>query len=280
MRPARRTPAIAVLGVMLAAEPSRAQEASYVISNYELTFQLDDERSDAHVTMDITYRIESGTKSDGFKYIGNFEPSNLSGTEVDGPPLRLNVEHQRETRIVWRVTPTGRGEKRVRIDFTISGAIGGSLVENTLRTDWAGVFRVPIERAVYRVVLPLGWTGERITTTPEGFTRGTVDGRPAIEVEQQPLRETSFVVTFGPGLVDRPVALLAAGPRSRSNGSGSVFPFVPLIMVAVLLLFVIAAARAKRGKRGSDGSWTSSCAGGSSCSSGCGGGGCGGGCGS
>jgi hypothetical protein len=285
MRPARKSwPAIA-LGLLLAAEPGRAQEreSSYVISNYELTFELMDGRSDAHVTMDITYRIDSGSKSDGFKFIGNFEPRDLSGTEIGGPAMRMSVEHQRETRIVWQFTPTGRGEKRIRIDFSIADAVAGPRAQNTLRADWAGVFRVPIERARYRLVLPSDWTGERIVTTPTSFSRDTTRGRPTIDVEQAPLTETSFAATFSPGVIDRPLALLSS-TRSRAGNSNAGPVLAGILAVGAVIFLIVVGATAKRGKR-VGGRSTSSCAGGSSCSSsscssGCGGGGCGGGCGS
>jgi hypothetical protein len=284
---ARRRRAIgapALVLLLLATAPVGAQETSdYTVSRYELTVELRTNLS-ARVTMDLTYRIRSGAKSEGFKYIAQIQPQDVDGFEDDGSPMRMSVERQRETLIRWRFKPAGRGEKRVRVRFTVPDAFFGSAAANFFEAPWAGVFRIPVERAIYRLVGPEGWTPQSMQTRPAGSRETTYEGRPAVEVEQQPLRETSFSVTVQPGIVSHDVpapsrAAAALRPDSSSgDGSGNV-----ILMVALVVGFIVIASIARKKKKGQEGadggSFAGSCAGGSSCSSSCGGGGCGGGCG-
>jgi uncharacterized membrane protein YgcG len=263
-----------------------AQETTdYVITDYELTVDVQPGGNAARITMDLAYQIRSGTKSEGFKYIGNLEPTGVEGSETNGPPMRVSVERQRETLIRWRFTPAGQGIKRVRVSFTIRDALAGTLEENVFRAAWAGVFKVPVRRAAYRLILPEGWEEDAIITQPSGFARTTYNGRPAVEVEQRPLRQSAFVVTLRPGIAaaaPAPALPVASSPPTRSTPRESGAPLGLLFVVVVFVAVVVVVARAKRGRpwgKLDASSGSSSCAGGSSCSSSCGGGGCGGGCG-
>jgi hypothetical protein len=266
--------AMALTGVPAA---SGSQErADYSIERYELTLDLRSGSAEVGVTMDITYRVRSGTKSEGFKYLGGFEPRNVQGTEADGRPMVMTVELGRETLLRWRFTPMGPGDKRVRIQFALPWAVSGTMSENVLRADWAGIFMVPVERAVYRVLLPEDWREDTIVARPATFRRTRIDGRPAVEFIQEPLTESALWFTMRPGIVAsdvRPPSLRRRPEPSRR-----------LVMVAVagivLIIIVTLARRARTGRAGAAAhGGTSSCAGGASCSSSCGGGGCGGGCG-
>jgi hypothetical protein len=271
---------VAAVCLLLAGSAASAQSVNYDISNYELTVDLSRGDNLARVTMDVTYRIHSGTKSDGFKYIGRLEPSALQGVEADGTPMVMSIEHQRETMIRWRFRKTGPGEARVRVSFQVPAALFGT-EQSTFEAPWAGVFRVPIHRAVYRFVPPSDWTEESLSVKPSAFVRSTLDGHPAIEVEQRPLIERTFVVTMRPAIV--PAVEAASRPISapttsrRQTGRGPSGPMLLAFVMVGLIIYVM--SRAKRGKRGVSDGYASGCAGGSSCSSSCGGGGCGGGCG-
>lgn len=276
--------ALAALALCARSAEAAQDTSDYVISDYELTIELQPGSTAVRATMDLAYQIRSGTKSEGFKYIGNLEPIELTGTEIDGRPMRMSVERQRETLIRWRFTPlSGPGIKRVRVSFTIAGALTGTIDESVFRAGWAGVFKVPVRRAVYRLVLPPRWEEDGITSQPSRFTRTTYSGRDAIEVAQRPLRDSAFVVTLRPAIAaatPMAAAPVARIPAARSRSSNSVAPVVFFFLMVVVGLFVAAVLRAKRGVgRGSSVSSSSSCAGGASCSSSCGGGGCGGGCG-
>ena len=271
----RRSVAVAIALIAMTAAAAGQETTDYVIRNYELTADLRAGSPDVRITMDITYEINSGTKSEGFKYIGKYRAIDVRGTDADGDPVATEVQHQRETLIRWRFRPAGPGDKRVRISFTMPDALSGSEAQNVFEAEWAGIFKVPVHNATYRLILPAGWAEDSVDVTPPSFTRQTYAGRTAIDVEQSPLRDRTFSVTFRPGVTRGGTNPYDVLNLPRVSGSG----LIMLLLAVFFGLFVVAAAQnAKRGARRR--AWDSSgCAGGSSCSSGCGGGGCGGGCG-
>jgi hypothetical protein len=254
----------------------------YAIADYSFTVRMLPPSSSARVTMDLTYLIRSGVKSEGFKYIGTITPADVAGTEDDGRPMTMSVERKRETLIRWRFTPAREGRKHVRVEFTIPGALTGDQW-TAFTASWAGVFRVPVQQARYRMVLPETWTGNSITTQPLAHTRSTMDGHRTVDVVQAPLSDPVFAVTLRPAVAGVVIAPVPLASRADEASGASADP-VKFILAGVVLLALFVISRSKASTRtgtssGSSCSSTSSCAGGSSCSSGCGGGGCGGGCG-
>ena len=269
---------------------SATETEDYSIDNYELTVETQAGSASVRVTMDITYRIRSGTKSTGFKYIGNYEAEGLSGRDGDGKAIKTSIEHLRDTRINWSFAPAGPGTKRITLSFTVPHAItNGSSDSNQFEAAWAGVFKVPVKNAVYRFVFPDN-TQRTVVCTPSDYTARERNSCRSIEIAQAPFKNATFEMTFWPRIVDARSSTASVGQR-RSSGSseGPVFVIVILVIAAVILAGIVSIARkAKRAGTGVAGSswWSSgsSCAGGSSCSSSscgssCGGGGCGGGCG-
>lgn len=276
--------ACSTLFLLVTAAPATRVAASqettdYVVTNYELTISLQSGTAVGDVTMDLTYAIRSGTKSEGFKYIGTLSPTALEGSEDDGRPMRVSVERQRETLIRWRFTPSGVGNKHVRVRFSIPVLSGDDGASN-FNAPWAGIFKVPVERAVYRLLLPDDWPEGTIVSQPSSHTRTIAEGRRAVEIEQRPLVDTTFGATLRPGVMrNTTIAAVRTAPESGHIGAGTIGQ---ILVVAVVLVIAFAVINAKRSKRRAD-SGSSSCAGGSSgsscSSSSCGGGGCGGGCG-
>ena len=260
-----------------------ADTEDYSIDNYELTVESRSGSSDALVTMDITYRIRSGSKSTGFKYIGNFAAEGLSGRDFDGKAIRTWIEHQRETKINWSFPPAGPGTKRVILTFTVTRAItNDSRDSNQFQAEWAGMFKVPVKRAVYRFVFP-DKSDRTVVCSPADYMTRERNNCRSIEVTQDPFKNATFEVTFWPRIVDAgsSVASLTGAGASRSWGNAGGIGFVVFVVIALIVL--AGTAKRLRGRGGAAWWGGSSCAGGSSCSSSsCGsscGGGCGGGCG-
>ena len=289
----RRSIALFVFSLLLvlsATVGSAADTEDYTIHNYELTVQSQTGSTSVRVTMDITYRIRSGVKSTGFKYIGNCEVEQLSGQDGEGRAIRTSVDHQRETRVNWSFPAAGPGLKRVILTFTIPHAItNGASNENRFEADWAGVFKVPVSSAVYRFVFPDNAT-RTVVCTPSQYTIGEKNNCRIIEMAQTPFHNATFEMTFWPRIADggSSLASMARGLTSssgffRSGRFGNVLIWVVVAIFVVVILVIKKARRA--GGSGAASWWSSgsSCAGGSSCSSSsCGsscGGGCGGGCG-
>ena len=84
--------AAALLLLLTSAVSLRAAETEdYDISHYVLSFDTREGAADVRVEMEITYRIRSGTKSTGFKFIGSSNATNLTGRDEDGTPIRAWV---------------------------------------------------------------------------------------------------------------------------------------------------------------------------------------------
>jgi hypothetical protein len=258
-----------------------AETEDYDISHYRLSFDTREGSADVRVEMVITYRIRSGTKSTGFKFIGSQNATNLTGADEDGRPIRAWVDRPRETRLNWSFDAAGRGEKKIVLTFDIPGALTGSLQSNTLDISWAGTFRIPVHDAVYRFLLPDD--SERAISAGTGAVVRVEGGRRIVELQQDSIGRESFRVTFAPGLVQN--LKRSTAPTRVSSPYSELRMVVPmLLMIFGILIFfgIMAAAAAKRagGQTGSKGGMFSSCAGASSCGGGgggCGGGGCGGG---
>ena len=283
--------AFSLMLALTAAPRSSADTEDYSIENYELTVVSMQARASVRVTMDITYRIRSGTKSTGFKYIGNYDVEQLSGQDGEGRTLTTSVEHQRETRVNWSFAAAGPGLKRVILNFTIPDAItNGSSNENRFEAEWAGVFKVPVNKAVYRFVFPDN-AERHVSCTPAEYTIRERNSCRSIEMTQAPFHNATFEMTFWPRIVDAGWTAASAGRKASRLFSGSWFSrqFGNVVFWGVIIIFVVVISAIRKGKRarsGASSSWWSSgssCAGGSSCSSSsCGsscGGGCGGGCG-
>jgi hypothetical protein len=272
--------------LLFCSSPGAAQETEdYSIDDYELTFESSNGSSSLLVTLDITYLIKSGKKSTGFKYIGNSEVTQTTGRDGDGKPIRTWVEYQRETRLNWSFPPAGPGRKRLIISFTIANVITNAGDSNEFSAEWAGFFKVPVKRSIFRFVFPDN-ANRSVVVSPTNYFAREQSGRRAIEVSQIPLKQPSFELSFSPRIVNSSVST-----RTSAEDDSSFLSKIPGNTIVVLLIGGIVgviAYFARKAKRagGSGESWwssTSSCAGGSSCSSSsCGsscGGGCGGGCG-
>ena len=282
--------AFSLILALTAAPRSRADTEDYSIENYELTVVSMQARKSVRVTMDITYRIRSGTKSTGFKYVGNYDVEQLSGQDGDGRVITTSVEHQRETRLNWSFPAAGPGLKRIILSFTIPDAItNGSSNENRFEAEWAGVFKVPVNKAVYRFVFPDN-AERHVVCTPAEYAIRERNSCRSIEMTQAPFHNATFEMTFWPRIVDAGWSVASVGRRARAfSGSWLSSQFRNVVIWGVIITFIVVISAIRKGKRarsGASSSWWSSgssCAGGSSCSSSsCGsscGGGCGGGCG-
>src|SRR5262245_15172230 len=267
---------LSLLLLIALARASSAQDNSvYTIDNYELIIEAIPDRADWRVTMDISYLIKSGKKSTGFKYIGEYDAQELSGRDEAGRPIRTSIKYERETKLDWSFSPAGPGKKRVIISFVMLNVLtrtasGG----NELAINWAGVFKVPVARAVYRFVFPDD-IERTLVAMPADYANNVNSGRRQVETVQAPLGQYLFKVNFWPPL-GSDLATAAGGRRGGSRTSSSrgwglsggliaaiIGGFVVVVFGAISWL-----SRGRRVRSHSDSWWTSgTCSGGSSCSS-------------
>lgn len=230
------------------------------VASYIARFELSEGSASADVTLDITYHVLSGEKSEGFKYVGDYEPANVRVMDEKGTPIPSGVHSRREYQIWWKFPPVGPGRKRVIVQFRLPGVLEGTRTEgNRVEADWAGVFGIPVRRAVYEVVFPPGVSP---AVKDAKFRRTRAGSQEVWSWEQAPLERERLSVRFTPGFTD-----VVEEPMS---GGSLLAPLGALGLAVVLIGFVIKYSGRGTGGGSADGG----CGGG-----GCGGGGCGGGCG-
>jgi len=206
---------------------AQADDPAYEINSYEARFVLLENSSDVLVTLDLTYHILDGVKSDGFKYVGSLEPVDAEATDGDGKALSIEILHHRENQVHWSFDPTGPGLKRVIVRFRLKNALTGNRDSgNTLNVPWAGVFKVPVHNAVYMVVLPPGMTPTRIEAP--NFEQSEDGGRIRLRWAQDSLSTTAFSVQLTPGTVDAPIV-----------DTPSSFPWVPITLIGLFVAFIV-----------------------------------------
>lgn len=175
------------------------QEPRYEVANYVGTLTLKEGSPDIDVELDITYDVFEGVKSDGFKYVGTYEPSHLKGFDDAGKSVRVVLRRHRENQVYWVFPAVRSGKKRVVIQFTLQDVIAGTKTENVLSAPWIGIFKVPVRRAEHKIVFPSGVNPEIQATTPSGFERTVIDGRVVLRLIQEPLTERAISVRFALG---------------------------------------------------------------------------------
>ena len=267
----------ALLGVHL---PLFAATARYDIERYIATLELHEGSADADVALDITYDIFDGEKSDGFKYVGTYEPVNLRGVDDEGRPMAVSLRRYRENQVYWSFPPVHSGRKSVMIQFTLRDVLRGTKESNVLSAPWIGVFKVPVREAEYHVVFPSRMTPTIQSMTPAHAQSTVLDGKAALVVAQSPLTQPALSIRFAPGLVANSSKTASEVMNSASNAWNDWWPFLALFGIGGLLIWgIVNSAKYRSGSGSGAGWWGGGCGGGGCGGGGCGGGGCGGGCG-
>ncbi len=243
----------------------------YIVSYYEASFaptqNNDGDLKDVKVTLLIEYTILSGSKSEGFKFVGKHPVKNISVTDGTGNPLSFRQENMDETKIVWQFPPVSEGTQTVIVQFTLEDALIGTFDKNEFKADWIKNWRIPVYDATYRFTLPAGYQTANWSASPNG-TLTTTNDRQVIEIHQNELSDTPLRVSFEPGIVENGVSF--SSKLGKLSDGLQTFIFIAFIFGFFFLLGKIFPSRKKGG--GSD-AGCSSCGG----CSGCGGcGGCGG----
>lgn len=189
----------AVLAMALcAAVPASAEKTDYAysISELKLRFDLAAESPDVRVCLDITYRIGDESKSDGFKFVGNNKVFDLKCMDERGEPLRCEALSLRETKIQWFFPETKNAARSFHVTFSLKAQVGREGAQHVFHAPWAGVFRVPVEKAVFEAVLPEGVDGARLEVRPEPWQKTEDHGRIHVITEQSPLKKQDFYIKY------------------------------------------------------------------------------------
>lgn len=244
-----------------------AADAEYEIPRYSATITLSEDSPDVDVALDIVYLIQSGLKSDGFKYVGRYRPENVRAFDETGQAITAGSRKERDYQVYWSFPPAGPGSKTVSVRFRLKNVLTGKKGgDNRLDAPWIGQFRVPVRSATVTVLFPRGTEPSVSSARPSTLEQTHLGGQAALVAEESPLRNNSLAFRFSPGIADG---------ASRLTGSSEVVPFVVGGGVLAFLVLFGLLRRRSGGSAAGGSSGDSSYVGG--CGGGCGGGGCGGG---
>jgi hypothetical protein len=127
----------------------------YKILDYNLTFIPRANSTDVMTVLEITYFMDGKeSKNEGFKFVGNLVVDSLTCLDETGP-LRTNTEYLKETKISWYFNPVRLGTKKIKATFLLRGLAEMKGNSYVIIAPWAGVFRVPVSKASYTVLLPV-----------------------------------------------------------------------------------------------------------------------------
>jgi len=170
----------------------RSPTYDYEVANYDLAFTLDDASPNAQVTMDLTYQVGKTPKKDGFKFVGNGRVSHLACFDAQGKPLECRVVQLREAKLEWYFPAVRDVRQQVRVTFVLEGFVHQSGNERRIDVPWAGVFRVPVRAAIYRVILPSGGNVEVTQAQPAAYHKDRTGQNDVFVFRQSPLSERHF----------------------------------------------------------------------------------------
>jgi hypothetical protein len=195
---ARKLGVAAICGALCLCLSSCAQSPvyKYGVSEYKATIDLSNTSSDAKVTLDITYNIGDQYKSDGFKFVANNEAEDLACYSDSGEKLKAEIQHLRETKLVWYFPAVKNTIKTVRVSFTLKDQLKKTGDNNSLLATWIGIFRIPVKRAVYEVILPSNIEPKELIVKPSAFNSYYESGRCHIVVSQSPLKQKELYIEY------------------------------------------------------------------------------------
>ncbi|MGA2613028.1 MAG: hypothetical protein ABSG38_06215 [Spirochaetia bacterium] len=259
---------IVLLFLFLAAMGVPAQDLGYHLSSYRASFELIEGSPDVRVTLWITYSIGNITKSDGFKYVGDGQVADLRCTDEKGDVLASRVASQKGTRLDWLFPATSQGDRKVRVQFRLLDYLRSIEGFVFFDADWAGVFRVPVENAVYELIVPGSEKPTLGSVQPSSYFILPSDRGWVVTAAQVAVRETRFSVRFKSAAF--PVAPLTS-MESLYRRDRNIFIFIGVAAAGLLGGVILIGIRRANSPEGLADTGGGGCGGG-----GCGGGGCGG----
>lgn len=178
---------------------SYADDFQYYVSKYQATFELNETTSDVKVTLDLTYEIGNQSKSDGFKFVGKNRVTGVSCRDGSGKPLQTEILSLKETKIVWHFPEIKNGKQRVITSFTLKDFLKKKNGYYFLEAGWAGVFRIPVQKAVFEVIFPKQINPKVINSEPGLWQKSFRNGRYNLITTQTPLTKREMLIEFESG---------------------------------------------------------------------------------
>lgn len=171
------------------------QNYHYKIENYNLTFEPKSNATDVKVIMELTYSVEANEpKSEGFKFVGENLIDSLTCWDETGV-IPSKVDYLKETRISFQFKPIDAGIKTIKANFILRDFIKMQNGEVIMEAPWAGVFRVPVEKAKYCIILPSNLKNI-IFKEPSSWNKEILGDFNYFSYAQSPLKEKAIKIKF------------------------------------------------------------------------------------
>jgi hypothetical protein len=173
-----------------------ADSYNYRVEEYNLTLEPRINSLDVKATIEINYFVDGkDSKRDGFKFVGGNEVDSLSCSDETGY-ITTNIEYLKETRISWQFAPVHSGFKKIRAMFMLRNFLEKRGLKYVMKAQWAGVFRVPVSKARYNIILPVSYKPLKFKD-PGKWEHEVRNGLDCYFYVQSPLRKKNIDVQFG-----------------------------------------------------------------------------------
>jgi len=246
-----------------------AAQMGYSITSYKAVFEPVQNTNMVKVTLHIEYHVTSGVKTGGFKFIGNYNTTEIAATDDEGNPLEIILSNTNENKLEWFFDKVEAGNNKIiKLSFVLSNLLQKHDDLYTLRAVWAGVFKTDVKNSEYILVFP-GKQKPFITDcTPRDYIIENISGKWQLVARQRHLTEKEFIVSFDTNTSKTGEEIHFEQTVDRISSEKDDEVFMTWIYVFISIFTVIIAKKYFNNNKGSDGS---GCSGSS-----CGGGGCGG----
>ncbi len=165
---------------------------NYDIDDYKLTMELNKNNNDVKTTIEIIYNVKNGSKSDGFKFVGNNTVDSLMCSDESGP-IAGEVNYLKETKISWKFNTVSSGTKSIKAVFILRNSLRNDGEKMSLDVPWAGVFRVPVNHSKFVV---LSHAIYKLDAPSSDWQINTSDDKILCTLEQNPLHNKAFSLEF------------------------------------------------------------------------------------
>lgn len=169
---------------------------NYAVSDYKATFFMPSKGSDVKVDLAINYQIGNESKSDGFKFVGKNEVADVSCVTGSGDKCTIEIQHLKETKVIWHFSPVRNMTKAVKVSFVIKDQLRREGTTNVFVASWAGIFRVPVEKATYEIIFPQDMNPNIIQASPGAYEKNCSFGVCTLAVTQMPLVNRELAVKY------------------------------------------------------------------------------------
>ena len=171
------------------------QNYDYKVENYNLAIETINNTADVKVTMELTYIVGANeSKSEGFKFVGDNTVDSLTCWDETGV-ISSKVDYLKETRISFQFNPIVAGTKKIKSTFILRDFIKTQNNKFVIDATWAGVFRVPVEKAKYSLYLPSSYKNLKFKE-PHQWKQEIQGNFNYFYYTQVPLKEKTIKIKF------------------------------------------------------------------------------------